>query len=639
LLLDKNAQVLDRVAIWHMGRDRYERDSYLVLTHPENTSVVLAWLRGLSDGYALFDDGDVWRKVRGPATVELWSEVGETRMAAMGVYGPQAKQALAQLLGGGEPAALPEPGRIAPIQYGDQSVWVACAGPLMGEHGYGLFGAEQILRAVGEALIADGALLVPKARVTDSREQGEGACAFPLDWQGARDVEDWLEECPHLFERSKAYFVGQHKLPAPQSLSKKAAFAWVEPEDVSLKRTPLHAEHEALGAKLIGFAGWEMPVWYSGVGTEHQAVRERAGLFDVGHMGTIEVSGPHAVDFLDLVTVNYPWRLKDGRSQYSGLLDAEGQILDDVIVYRRAWDRFLVVVNAVNFDKDWAWLNAVNEGQVILDVDRPWVGALHRVTLRDLHDAASGGAQCLDIALQGPASRDILLACIEDERLRRKVARLRRTLFVEGELNGIPALISQTGYTGEDVGYELYVHPERAVELWRLLLERGATFGIQPCGLAARDSTRIEAGLPLYGHELAGPLAISQNEAGFGSYVKYHKPFFVGRDPYKTANDASTRGITRFQVSERGARALRGGEPVVNRRGRVIGQVTSCALVGERQIGMALVEARYTEPGAALYLYPETRRAVSKAPEDFEAGDTVALPVLAEVLERFPAGE
>ena len=197
-------------------------------------------------------------------------------------------------------------------------------------------------------------------------------------------------------------------------------------------------------------------------------------------------------------------------------------------------------------------------------------------------------------------------------------------------------MISQTGYTGEKVGYELYVHPDRAVALWRLLLERGAAFGIQPCGLAARDSTRIEAGLPLYGHELAGPLAISQNEAGFGAYVMYHKPFFVGRDPYKARDDQSERAIVRFQVGERGARALRGGEPVVNRRGRVIGHVTSCALVGERQVGMALVEARYATPGTALFLYPETRKAVSKSPAAFETGDTVALPVQAEVLPRFP---
>jgi glycine hydroxymethyltransferase len=212
-------------------------------------------------------------------------------------------------------------------------------------------------------------------------------------------------------------------------------------------------------------------------------------------------------------------------------------------------------------------------------------------------------------------------------------------MFLEGIVGGIDLLISRTGYTGEEMGFELYVHPDRAVELWRLLLERGAPYGIVPCGLAARDSLRIEAGLPLYGHELAGPLGISQTEAGFGAYVKYHQPFFVGRTPYKAYNDQSTRRIVRFAVSERGTRAIRGGEhgePVLNRRGKVIGTVTSCTLVGEQQVGMALVEGRYTEPGTELFVYPEARRVVGKVPQELTLGDNVALPVRAEVLARFP---
>jgi glycine hydroxymethyltransferase len=435
----------------------------------------------------------------------------------------------------------------------------------------------------------------------------------------------------------KAYFVGQHTLPAPEGIRNDVpTFAWPESPAEALKRTPLYDEHVGLGAKVVTFAGWEMPVWYSGVGQEHQAVRERAGLFDVGHMGTIEVSGPHAVHLLDLVSVNYVWRLKDGRSQYSALLDAEGKILDDVIVYRRAWDRFLVVVNAANFDKDWAWLNAVNDNLVTLDTQRPWIKSLHPVSLRDLHDAQSGSDQRIDLALQGPASRQILLACIEDVGFRRRVSRLRRSQFAEGPLGGIEVLVSRTGYTGEKVGYELYVHPEQSVALWRLLLDRGEAYGIQCCGLAARDSTRIEAGLPLYGHELAGPMEISLTEAGFGSFVKYHKPFFVGRDPYKAHNDEARRRVARFQVVDRGARALRGGEPVVNRRGKVIGRVTSSALVGERQIGMALVEARYAEPETPLHIFPEAQRVVSKAPSALEPGDSVGLPVRAHVLTRFP---
>jgi glycine hydroxymethyltransferase len=443
---------------------------------------------------------------------------------------------------------------------------------------------------------------------------------------------------------SKPYFVGQDQLPQPADEGNKRTFTWVEPADAPLRRTPLYEEHKKMGCKLVPFAGWEMPVWYSSVGEEHRAVRETVGLFDVAHMGTLEVSGPHAADFLDLVSTNYVRWLRDSESEYAGLLDADGHILDDIMIYRRAWDRFFVVVNAVNSDKDWAWLNAVNDNQVIVDRERPWVGVSHPATLRNLQDASSGPDQRVDIALQGPSALQILLTCVdsagaEGAALRAGLNRLRRTQFIEGTLNGIHLIVARTGYTGEEMGFELYVHPDQAVALWRMLLAHGADYGIKPCGLAARDSTRIEAGLPLYGHELAGPSNITQTEAGFAGYVKYHKPFFVGRTPYKAYNDRSTRQIVRFQVTDRGARALRGGEhgePVVNKRGRVIGTVTSCTFIGDHQIGMALVDERYTAPETELSIYPETRKAVCKAPHEFELGDTIALPINAVVLTRFP---
>jgi glycine hydroxymethyltransferase len=229
---------------------------------------------------------------------------------------------------------------------------------------------------------------------------------------------------------------------------------------------------------------------------------------------------------------------------------------------------------------------------------------------------------------------------VTDPVLRTALVRLPRTSFVEARVEGIDLLISRTGYTGEECGFELYVHPERAVVLWRMLLERGAPYGILPCGLAARDSLRIEAGLPLYGHELAGPLAITQSEAGFGAYVKYHQPFFVGRMPYKAYSDQSSRQVARFTIDERGARAIRGGEhgePVVNRRGKVIGKVTSCALVGEKQTGLMLVDKRYADAGTELLIFPEARRVVGKVPDELDLGDSVALAVRATVLPRFPA--
>jgi glycine hydroxymethyltransferase len=245
----------------------------------------------------------------------------------------------------------------------------------------------------------------------------------------------------------------------------------------------------------------------------------------------------------------------------------------------------------------------------------------------------------VDVALQGPKSVEILLACIDDPALQAKIRLLERTMFLEGKVGGIDLLISRTGYTGEDMGFELYVHPDHAPALWRMLLERGAPFGLVPCGLAARDSLRIEAGLPLYGHELGGALDISQTEAGFGPYCKYHQPFFVGRTPYKAYNDQSTRRMARFVVPERGTRAIRGGEhgePVVNRRGKVIGTVTSCTLVGDQQVGMALVDRRYATEGTELFIYPEARRVVGKVPSALALGDNVALPARAEVVARFP---
>jgi glycine cleavage system T protein len=700
--LDRHGNVIDDVAIWRDPRDARGRDRYLLFANPEHAGDVLAWLRAVSDGYVLFDVQDVWRKVRGPATVELLSATEAQDLsdpslevtAAFAVPGPQAPGLLQRVLGGpaGASFALPERGRWVQVVLGEHELSLARDGYTRESEWYALWGPYAAIQAAWDALSASltssgshsrsssaigagadstsdanrnspnpDSRARPDSDITDpeigadldprpftSRHALRVAAGLPAPWPDdgdARHAATYLDTLPHFFDRLKPYFVGQDTLPPPPPAPDKPAFVWREPADVPLKRTPLHDEHERMGAKLVPFAGWEMPVWYTRVSEEHQAVREAVGLFDVAHMGTLEVVGPHAADFLDAVTVNYVRWLEDGESQYSALLDPAGQILDDMIVYRRAWDRYFVVVNASNFDKDWAWLNAVNENRVRIDANRPWVEVTQPVTLRNLKDPASGRHQRVDLALQGPHALRVLLDCEMGTDLCAALRRLPRTSFVEGQIvdadgEPIDLLISRTGYTGESIGYELYVHPDRAVALWRTLLRAGEPYGILPCGLAARDSLRIEAGLPLYGHELDGPLGISQTEAGFGAYVKYHKPFFIGRTPYKADNDQTDRQLVRFAVDERGARALRGGEhgePVVNHRGNVIGTVTSCALVGDHQVGMALVDARYTEPGTDLFIYPEARRIAVKAPGAFEVGDRVALPVPATVLSRFPA--
>lgn len=508
--------------------------------------------------------------------------------------------------------------------------------------GYILFDDDVQRKVQGPAVVedldldgCDDAAALKTARTF--RETADSSDGLPA---GADALSLYQNGHSDLFCLTKPYFVGQSALAGELSRSNKQDFVWREPKGALPRRTPLYETHKSLTRKIIPFAGWEMPVWYTGVSEEHAAVRKAAGLFDVAHMGVLEAAGPHAASFLDAVTSNYVRWLDPGQSQYAYLLDPDGNVIDDIMVYCRARDRFLIVVNAANAEKDWAWLTAVNEGQVVMDRDNPAMSVEGEAILRDLKDPACGPDRRVDLALQGPASLPILQALTDDPKVKDALARIRRTDLIEVAISGISLIIARTGYTGEDTGYEIFVHPDRAVELWDLLLEKGA----KPCGLAARDSTRIEAGLPLYGHELAGPLGIIPHEAGFPGYVKFHKPFFVGRAAVMERAARSKRELVRFRVDQTGVKALRGGEhgeTVVNKRGKYIGRVTSCTLVGGVQIGLALVERRYTEPGTPLAIYPAAggKGLAVKPPAELSTGDSAVLPLWATVLPRFPEKE
>ncbi|HET7321821.1 MAG TPA: glycine cleavage system aminomethyltransferase GcvT, partial [Longimicrobiaceae bacterium] len=244
----------------------------------------------------------------------------------------------------------------------------------------------------------------------------------------------------------------------------------------TLKHTPLHAEHLAAGGKMVPFAGYEMPVQYpTGITAEHQAVRTAAGLFDVSHMGEVEVWGERARDFVQFVTTNDVDRVEVGQAQYSTLPNEEGKLLDDLLVYRFP-DHYLLVVNASNREKDVAWMRRY--------ADR------FGVELRDRSD------EIALLALQGPRAAEILGRLTDED-----LDSLGYYRFREGQVDGRPAIISRTGYTGED-GFELYVANEDAAPLWRRLLEAGADEGLIPAGLGARDSLRLEMGYALYGNDL-----------------------------------------------------------------------------------------------------------------------------------------
>lgn len=439
--------------------------------------------------------------------------------------------------------------------------------------------------------------------------------------------------------KDKPYFCGTTKC----SGEPKPAFQWVEGEP-ALRRTPLFETHRELGAKVIPFAGWEMPVWYTSVMEEHLAVRQAAGIFDVTHMGVYQVEGPEAAVFLDSLVGNDIGLLETGQSCYTHLLDPQANVIDDLLVYRRAQEIFLVVVNASNDDKNWTWMNAVKDGKVLVSNSRNCARAFGRnAILRNLRDPKSGKDMRLDIALQGPRSRDILLALGADEATRQKIMLLKRTELCDAVVGGFDLVVSRTGYTGEKMAFELFVHPKQATRLFKALLKAGEPFGIKPIGLGARDSLRTEAGLPLYGHEMGlgsgqrGKADLGVAEAGFGSYVKTYKPWFIGREAYLERIKNQQGIVVRFRFDEKGVRMAHNSDPVMDQRGRVIGWVTSCAVDSEGFLtGQAFVDQKNAQEGAQIFIFQSASDKTGKAPAEFVVGDRASIPTPATILSRFP---
>jgi glycine hydroxymethyltransferase len=432
---------------------------------------------------------------------------------------------------------------------------------------------------------------------------------------------------------TKPYFIGIGKgdgKPLP-------GFIWEEKE-TPLRKTALNETHRKLGTKMVPFAGWDMPVWYTSVVEEHLATRQAAGLFDVAHMGVYQAEGIEAAPFLDCVCGNDIGGLGVGESCYTQFLDPDSNVIDDCLVYRRAAEKYLVVVNASNDDKDWAWLNAVREGMVLVDTSRPWVKAFGRsVVLRNLRDPQAGVDMRVDIALQGQKSREILLAMGCDQDTKARILALKRTELCDAVVGGFDLVVSRTGYTGEKMAFELFIHPDRAVALWDDLMKIGTPLGMKPCGLGARDSLRTEAGLPLYGHEMGGERNLGVAEAGFGSYVKIYKPWFIGRQAFMEREQKRQNVVARFRFTEKGVRMAHNGDPVVDKKGKVIGVVTSCAVDSEGFLtGQALVERSSSLEGTPIAIFQSAAREAGKAPAGLILGDRVVLPTPALILSRFP---
>ncbi|MDF2922237.1 MAG: glycine cleavage system protein [Paenibacillaceae bacterium] len=345
-----------------------------------------------------------------------------------------------------------------------------------------------------------------------------------------------------------------------------------------LKRTPLFPCYgDFPGARCIDFGGWELPVQFSGIVQEHEAVRQKAGLFDVSHMGEFMVTGPDAESFLQRMTVNDAARLVDGQAQYSMMCYPEGGVVDDLLVYRLGEQRYMLVVNASNLDADYVWLSSHLDGA--------------DVTLRD------ESAQTALLALQGPLSAEVL-ARVTDA----AAEELEPFRFMEGgTVCGCKALISRTGYTGED-GFELYVGAEDAPVVWRGLLEAGAAYGLVPVGLGARDTLRFEARLPLYGQELSRD--ISPLAAGLGMFVKLDKGDFIGREALAAEKqEGASRKLVGIEMVDRGI--PRSHYPVyAGEEGERIGEVTTGTQSPtlKRNVGLALLSKDYAAPGTGVWV-------------------------------------
>lgn len=392
------------------------------------------------------------------------------------------------------------------------------------------------------------------------------------------------------------------------------------------KKTVLYEKHLALGASghMADFAGYIMPLWYTSISSEHQAVRYNAGLFDCTHMGIIEFSGSDSEKFLNILTTNDVTLLNTGQGQYSYILGIEGNVLDDVIIYKFTKDRFMMVINAANESKIEGWLRSITNEKIIINL---------KPEIINLKSEKAGNRQLVDIALQGPASIEFLKALGNDDILQLKPFR-----FIDTEITGIKVLASRTGYTGSKAGFEFYVHPQQTNSLWDVILNRGAVLGIKPCGLGARDSLRTEAGLPLYGHELAGKLNICPFEAGYGWAVKLNKGSFIGKEAMISKQQACSGQVIRMQFSGKsGIRPLRQDDGII-KGGICVGWILSCAKVDDKQIVLAYIKQEKLTSGqqvGAYYLARSPSQITKGRKEVLELREKLEIDIEGEVVKRF----
>lgn len=352
----------------------------------------------------------------------------------------------------------------------------------------------------------------------------------------------------------------------------------------TLLSTPFHDLHLKAGASMVDFGGWHMPVRYVGDKKEHLAVREKVGLFDVSHMGEIEIKGKGSLELLQYLTCNDVSQLQDGQIHYNVLMSPKGGFLDDLLIYRRATEDYFVVVNASHQEKDFEWITKQNE---------PFGAEVHFAS----HDYAQ-------LAVQGPKAVDVLEKITEIP-----VRTMKYYWFTEGECLGVPAIISRTGYTGSD-GYEIYFAPEHAEKIWNEILAVGEPHGILPCGLGARDSLRLEGKMLLCGTDVNDQ--ITPLEAGLSWIVKLEKGDFVGREILQRQKEEGvSKKLIGFEMLEKGI--PRHDYPII-KENQEVGIVTSgtLSITFNKAIGLGYVPPQFAKIGSQFEVQIRQRRALAQ---------------------------
>jgi aminomethyltransferase len=352
-----------------------------------------------------------------------------------------------------------------------------------------------------------------------------------------------------------------------------------------LKKTALNDTHRKLGGRMIDFGGWDMPVQYSaGTIEEHMAVRSAVGIFDVSHMGEIEIRGPQALDFIQLLTTNDAGALSDGQAQYSGLTYPEGTFVDDILVHRFAQDHYFLCVNASNADKDFDWIRG------------------HAADF--VAEATNVSDDYSQLAVQGPKALETLQPLTSVD-----LASIKYYWFTRGDVDGIPAILARTGYTGED-GFEVYFDPNESDRVWNKIFESGRPHGILPCGLAARNTLRLEARMALYGNDIDDSTTVL--EADLGWICKFKKGDFIGRESLlRQKEEGLTRKLVGFEMIDKGI--ARDHYPVFI-DDREAGMVTSGSFAPylKKNIGLAYLPIEHAGVGTAFEVDVRGRRLAAR---------------------------